>query len=65
VAAVDAKHQVIVGAEAFGSANEAEILTPMAEQVRATFRALGRGHIQEGQGHSRQRLSHRRQHEGA
>jgi transposase len=41
VAAVDAKHQVIVGAEAFGSANEAEILTPMAEQVRATFRALG------------------------
>lgn len=41
VAAVDAKHQVIVGAEAFGNANEAAVLAPMAEQVRATFRKLG------------------------
>ena len=41
VAAVDGKHQVIVGAEAFGSANEAEVLAPMAEQVRENFRELG------------------------
>ena len=41
VAAVDAKHQVIVGAQAFGSANEAEVLAPMAEQVRENFRELG------------------------
>lgn len=41
IAAVDAKHQVIVGAEAFGSANEAEVLVPMAEQVRENFRELG------------------------
>ena len=41
VAAVDAKHQVIVGAQAFGNANEAAVLAPMAEQVRETFRELG------------------------
>lgn len=41
VAVVDAKHQVIVGAEAFGKANEAQVLAPMVEQVRQTFRELG------------------------
>ena len=32
IAAVDAKHQVIVGAEAFGSANEAEVLVPVPNE---------------------------------
>jgi transposase len=41
VAAVDAKHQVIVGAEAFGKAHEAEIFGPMADQVRENFKLLG------------------------
>lgn len=41
VAAVDAKHQVIVGAEAYGKANEAEVLGPMLEQVRDAFKELG------------------------
>lgn len=41
VAAVDAKHQIIVGAEAFGKGNEAEILGPMTDQVRETFKRLG------------------------
>lgn len=41
VAAVDAKHHVIVGAEAFGKAHEAEILGPMTDQVRENFRQLG------------------------
>jgi transposase len=40
VAVVDAKHQVIVGAEAFGKAHEAAILGPMLEQVRETFKDL-------------------------
>ena len=41
VAAVDAKHQVIVGAEAYGRAHEAEVLGPMTEQVREIFKTLG------------------------
>lgn len=41
VAAVDAKHQVIVGAEAYGRAHEAEVLGPMSDQVRETFKTLG------------------------
>lgn len=41
VAAADAKHQVIVGAEAYGTANEAAVLGPMLEQVRETFKELG------------------------
>ena len=45
VAAVDAKHQVIIGAEAYGSANEAAILGPMTEQVRETFKKLGEKNI--------------------
>lgn len=45
VAAVDAKHQVIIGAEAFGSANEAAILGPMTEQVRDIFKKLGEKNI--------------------
>ena len=45
VAVVDAKHQVIVGAEAYGNANEAEALDPMTEQVRENFRKLGEKNI--------------------
>ena len=45
VAAVDAKHQVIVGAEAYGRAHEAEVLGPMTEQVREIFSKLGEGDI--------------------
>ena len=40
LAMVDSKHQVIVGAEAFGKAHEAAALEPMLEQVRETFKKL-------------------------
>ncbi len=45
VAAVDAKHQVIVGAEAFGKGNDAELLEPMVKQVKETFQELGEDDI--------------------
>lgn len=41
LAMVDAKHQVIVGAEAFGKGHDAELLGPVVDQVRDNFRALG------------------------
>ncbi|MGH8772910.1 MAG: transposase, partial [Burkholderiales bacterium] len=41
VAAVDAKHQVIVHAEAFGEAQEHDLLAPMVEGTRANFQAIG------------------------
>jgi transposase len=41
VACVDAKHQVIVHAEAFGEAQEHDLLQPMIEQTRQHFQALG------------------------
>lgn len=41
VVVADAKHQVIVGAEAIGDTNEANALGPMADQVRDNFRKLG------------------------
>ena len=41
LAMVDSKHQVIVGAEAFGKAHDAEVLEPMVDQVRENFKALG------------------------
>jgi transposase len=40
LAMVDSKHQVIVGAEAFGKADEAAVFEPMLEQVRETFKKL-------------------------
>lgn len=40
LAMVDSKHQVIVGAEAFGKAHEAAAFEPMLEQVRETFKKL-------------------------
>jgi transposase len=42
VAAVDGKNQVIVHAEAFGEAQEHDLLRPMVEGVRNNFRAIGR-----------------------
>ena len=41
IAMVDAKHQVIVGAEAFGKGHDAELLAPIVDQVREDFRELG------------------------
>lgn len=40
VAVVDAKHQVVVHAQAFGEVQEHALLVPMLEGTRATFRAL-------------------------
>jgi len=41
VAAVDAKHQVVVSAQAFGEGQEHDLLKPMVEQVRTMFRSIG------------------------
>jgi len=42
VAVVDHKHQVVVGAEAFGEGQEHGLLVPMLEQTRESFRELDR-----------------------
>jgi transposase len=41
VAAVDARHQVVVHAEAFGEAQEHDLLQPMLEATHGNFAALG------------------------
>jgi hypothetical protein len=41
VAVVDAEHQVVVAAEAFGEAAEQRVLEPMIEGVRENFKAMG------------------------
>ena len=41
VAMVDAKHQVVVHAAAYGEAQEHGLLIPMLEGARETFRAFG------------------------
>ena len=41
VACVDSKHQVIVQGEAFGEAQEHDLLQPMVEQTQAHFQVLG------------------------
>jgi hypothetical protein len=41
VAVVDAKHQVVVHAEAFGAAQEHALLLPMLEGTRENFEAIG------------------------
>jgi hypothetical protein len=41
IAMVDAKHQVIVGAGAFGKGHDAELLQPIIDQVQENFNALG------------------------
>jgi transposase len=43
VVAVDGKHQVVVHAEAFGEAQEHDLLAPMMDGVREHFRAMGQG----------------------
>ena len=45
VAAVDDKHQVIVAAQAFGEAQEHELLQPMLEATQENFEALGEDNI--------------------
>ena len=42
VTAVDGKHQIIVHAEAFGEAQEHDLLGPMVDHTRANFQAIGR-----------------------
>jgi transposase len=42
VAATDGKHQVIVQAEAFGEAQEHDLLVPMVEGVRKNFQEIGK-----------------------
>lgn len=42
VAAVDARHQVVVHAEAFGEAQEHDLLLPMVDATRENFQAIGR-----------------------
>ena len=41
VAVVDGKHQIVVGAEAFGEGQEHGLLVPMLEHTREAFRELG------------------------
>lgn len=41
VAAVDAKHQIVVHAEAFGEAQEHDLLLPMVEGTRDNFQTIG------------------------
>lgn len=43
IAAVDAKHQVIVHAEAFGEGQEGQLLRPMLDGVRENFAEIGEG----------------------
>lgn len=45
VAAVDARHQIIVHAEAFGKAQEHDLLLPMLAGIEANFDALGDGQV--------------------
>jgi hypothetical protein len=42
MAMVDAKHQVVVHSEAFGQGQEHNLLEPVLEGVRASFKVLGR-----------------------
>jgi len=42
VTTVDAKHQVIVNAEAFGQGNEQDVLEPMIDATTANFRKIGK-----------------------
>ncbi|MBI2313994.1 MAG: transposase [Betaproteobacteria bacterium] len=42
MAVVDAKHQIVVHSEAFGQSQEHNLLVPVLEGVRESFKALGR-----------------------
>jgi transposase len=41
VASVDKKHQVIVGAEAYGQGHESDLLIPAVEQIKSNFVEIG------------------------
>jgi transposase len=45
VAAVDAKHQVVVHAQAFGEGQEHDLLAPMLEATRENFKATGKDDV--------------------
>lgn len=45
VARVDARHQIIVHGEAYGEAQEHDLLQPMVEQTQEHFQAIGHPHI--------------------
>ena len=45
VAAVDSKHQIVVHAEAFGEAQEHDLLQPMIEGTRSNFDATDKSYI--------------------
>lgn len=45
VATVDARHQVVVHAQAFGQAQEHDLLVPMVEATRANFIAIGQDDV--------------------
>lgn len=45
VAAVDDQHQVVVHAEAFGEAQEHDLLQPMLEATQENFATLGEDHV--------------------
>ena len=45
VACVDARHQIIVHGEAYGEAQEHDLLQPMVKQTQAQFQAIGDPHI--------------------
>lgn len=47
LAVVDAKHQIIVTAEAFGSGSEAGLLEPVIDKVKETFESLGQPDVLE------------------
>jgi transposase len=42
MAVVDAKHQIVIHSEAFGQGQEHNLLVPVLEGVRASFKVLGR-----------------------
>jgi transposase len=42
IAMVDAKHQVIVSAEAFGQGNDTDLLKPAVEATKDNFKSIGR-----------------------
>ena len=43
IASADAKHQIIVGAQAVGSGSEQDLLKAMIESTEENFKAIGRG----------------------
>jgi hypothetical protein len=45
VASVDSKHQIVIHAEAFGEAQEHDLLQPMIEGTRAHFSALDKPYV--------------------